>query len=531
MGFWKRAKNDHPDSWMFGPKWDVREVMERRPPLLRLAVIVAVAVIVPAVSAFALVGTGDAVPDVGVPDGTDLTRSGNVRVTEDGAVVDALDVRGYIYVLADDVTITRTRVRTGGDHAVKIAAGHTGTVVEDSTLACASRPRGRAGIAFGDYTATNVEVAARCRQGFAYNGNTTITDSYWGGEPFPDVTPTGGPTTTAPATTAPPTSTTVAPTTTTEPPPTTTEPPPTAVPPPSGGATIASSCRNAAEFNGTSARGEWPSDTTTGPEVAGVNEDALASSGHRGLWTITQDGTVIDGKFHNGTIEVQADNVTIRNSVICGVGPHIILNRGQNLVVENSIVRGQVGGAQNDTTGSPCEEALAFGNFTVRRTEITNCTDGMKVSGSVEVTGSWFHDNYDNRFGGGTGTHNDTVQMADSTMPRFVFEGNSAYQDPCTSNRHFQIAPVAGPKTIGTLSIENNFFYGINGFMFDRGITVASGVIASNTFAGSASQGPFHGILYAGTSMDEVTRSANVYESGEPANANPSPASYQCVGG
>jgi hypothetical protein len=543
MALWKRWRGDfdHPDNWMFGPKHSVHELTEKRPPVLRITLVVAAALIIPAVSAFALVGSGDGVAAAGVPEGTELTPSGSVRVTEDGAVIDALDVRGSIYVVADDVTVRRTRVATGGYHAIRLASGHTGLVVEDSTLECMSE-KGRSGVAWDNYTAERVEVGADCRRGFVVNDGTTITDSYWRGEPFPDVNgEPAGPTTTAPptTTTAPPPTTTAPPTTA---PPSTAPPaatPPPATPPPANGAPVADGCQNetataagvTASANETGVRGQWPTDATTGPEVAGYNESSLPRSGVNGMWRITEDGTVIDGKFHHGIIEVQADNVTIRNSVICGVGPHIVLNRGQNLVIENSIIRGERGaGVDDPETGTPCQASVAFGNYTIRRSEITNCNDGVKVANVVEIHDSWFHDMYTNRFGNGAGTHNDTVQMADSAMPRFIFQGNSAYQDPCTSNRHFQLAPIDGPKTAGVMRIVDNFFYGINGFNLDRGLTVADGLISGNTFAGSASRGPFNRLLYTGDGMDSVTRSGNVYESDEPANANPG-SSYQCVAG
>jgi hypothetical protein len=540
MGLWRRSRRDvdHPDSWIFGPKRSVRDLTVRRPPILRIALVVAAAIIVPAVSAVALVGSGGGVAGAGVPEGTELTPSRSIRVTQDGAVVDALDVTGNIYVVADGVTVRRTRVTTAGYHAIRLAAGHTGLVVEDSTLECTTE-KGRSGVAWGNYTAERVEVNAGCRRGFVVNDATTVTDSYWGGEPFPDVSgEPADPPTTAPPTTAPPATSTIPPTT--APPPTTT--PPTSAPPsppPANGAPVADGCQNetvtaagvTASANDTGVRGQWPTDATTGPEVAGYDENALPRSGVSGVWRVTDDGTVIDGKFHHGTIEVQADNVTIRNSVVCGVGPHIVLNRGHNLIIENSIIRGERGaGVDDPATGTPCQAAVAFGNYTIRRSEISYCNDGVKVANVVEIYDSWFHDMYTNRFGNGAGTHNDTVQMADSTMPRFIFQGNSAYQDPCTSNRHFQLAPVAGPKTVGVMRIVDNFFYGINGFNLDRGLTVADGLITGNTFAGSASSGPFHGLLYTGDGMDSVTRSANVYESSEPANTNPG-SGYRCVAG
>jgi hypothetical protein len=539
MRFSKTSRRrEHPDGWIFGPKRSIRrdlteQLARHRPPVLGKALILAAVLAVAAVSAMApvspiaLVGSDDDVAGVGVPEGTNLTpSSGTVRVTEDGAVIDALDVTGYIYVQADNVTIRRTRVTTTSSHAIRLDGGRAGLTVEDSSLDCTSAT-GRGGVAFGNYSAARVEVGAGCSRGFVYNDHTTITDSYWAGEPFPDVGP--GPTDPEPptsATTTPPTSTGPTTTPSTEPPPTSA----TTTPPSSGGGTVKAACRNTTgTVNGTSVRSGWPTDATTGPEVAGLDEDGLAPSGASGKWTISQDGTVIDGVYHNGVVEVNADNVTIRNSVICGAATLIIKSNGQNLVVENSIIRGERGAVSSSDTGTPCQAGFGYKNYTIRRSEITGCNDGLKVGGVVEVYDSWFHDNYANRFGNGAGTHNDTVQSVDGVLSRFVFQGNSAYQDPCTSNAHFQMAPVARPGDIGYLRVQENFFYGITGFNFDRDQGTTDGLISGNTFAGSAANGPFnHGSLYRGERMGSVGRSGNVFESGEPADGNPG-SGYQCA--
>jgi hypothetical protein len=469
------------------------------------------------------------VPGAGLPPGVALTRyNGALRVTEHGAVIDALDVHGIIDVIADDVTIRRTTVTTTTHMAIKQRAGHTGLVVEDTTLICRGEVGGT-GVVWGDYRATRIEVRG-CDRAFTTNAHTTVAGSWWDGERVPDVG-AGAPGTSAPP---PPATTTVAP-----PPPTTgprpPTPPPTASPtvpppPPTGRITVPAACRNdAATANGTRVRPGFPTDATTGPQVAGLDEDALPASGVAGMWRITRPGTVVDGVFHHGIIEVRADDVTIRNSVICGTGNLIVRNFGRNLVIESSIVRGERGTVVEARTGSPCGAAVAFGDYTLRRSEVAGCNDGLKAVGVTEVYDSWFHDNYTRR-GGPDGTHNDTLQSVDGPLTRLVFSGNAAYQDPCTSNRHFQLAPIDRQPPIGYLRIERNFFYGINGINLDREQAVSDGLVSANTFAGSAARGPFNGLLYAGNGMGTVRVSGNRYESGEPADTNPG-GSYQCVGG
>ncbi len=73
-------------------------------------------VIVSASSASGASYYGDGRPDksdTGVPHGTKLRRSGSITVTQDGAVIEGLDVDGTITVKADNVTIRNTRVSAG----------------------------------------------------------------------------------------------------------------------------------------------------------------------------------------------------------------------------------------------------------------------------------------------------------------------------------------------------------------------------------------------------------------------------------
>ncbi|MFI6174798.1 hypothetical protein ACIA8R_04590 [Nonomuraea sp. NPDC051191] len=75
-------------------------------------------------------------PDnTGVPDGVRLRPSDSLVVSEKGAVIDGLDVTGYITVEADDVTIRNTRVRGQQDWwGILQREGRTGLTVEDSEI-------------------------------------------------------------------------------------------------------------------------------------------------------------------------------------------------------------------------------------------------------------------------------------------------------------------------------------------------------------------------------------------------------------
>jgi hypothetical protein len=169
------------------------------------------ALLVVALLAAVLIGgrVSSASVPAGVPDGVTLTAEGTLRIREAGAVVDARDVAGMIYVEANDVTITRSRITFGGYTAIRVGDGIRGTVVTDSDIICTDATKGR-GIAFGHYTATRVHVQG-CLAPFRFSETApaVITDSFVDGEPWG--TQTGSSTTTAsPTSTSAPTTTATA---------------------------------------------------------------------------------------------------------------------------------------------------------------------------------------------------------------------------------------------------------------------------------------------------------------------------------
>jgi hypothetical protein len=425
----RKRKSDHPDSWIFGPKYSVKEAVEKRPPFTRIGIVVAVVLMASAVSAVALTSGGGGGPsiDAGVPEGTVLTASSAIRVTRDGTTIDALDVDGQIYVRADDVTITNTRVRTGSGHAIRLASGYTGLTVTDSTLECTT-DAGRSGVAWNNYTADNVLVSEDCRRGFVAGANATITDSYWGTEPFADVVGRGSasPSTTLPrdssSWTQPATPTTVAPPTTAAPGPTTTAPPAEAPAPPAP---------------------SRPSDTGF-PTAESTGVPAGVSLRSSGGQTVTRDGTVIDGLDVRGNIIIEASNVTIRNTrVTVSSGTGIQIRDGSATIEDTEIVG----------TGPGCDQGIAYGHYVARRVEVHGCLDGMKANGDVQVYDSLIYNLRD-----ADGSHNDGIQSTGGS--NMTFEGNTIcaqYQNSVGA-----IKLTAENQPINDLVIRNNYLYGGN---------------------------------------------------------------------
>ncbi|QOZ77606.1 hypothetical protein XH83_20430 [Bradyrhizobium sp. CCBAU 53351] len=81
--------------------------------------------------------TTNAWPDAtntGVPAGVTLTPSGDVVITQAGAVVSGLNITGSVYIKADNVTLENCKITSGGWAGVTIDSGVTGAVVQNCTI-------------------------------------------------------------------------------------------------------------------------------------------------------------------------------------------------------------------------------------------------------------------------------------------------------------------------------------------------------------------------------------------------------------
>jgi hypothetical protein len=411
--------------------------------------------------------------EAGVPPGTVLTSSGSLIVREDGTVIDGLHVEGRIWIRADDVTIRNTRVSYRGYHSIRVMPGYRNATIEHVDIECGSSRTN--GIVFGNFTATAVATTG-CRNGFVTTGgNLSITDSLVDGEPFeltlgrPPARPST--TTTVPPTTAPPT-TAPAPTTTTAPP---AEAPPTtapADPPPSGGRPS----------------GGFPDASTTGP-----SGDLQAS----GSITADQDGQVIENLHVQGTITVNASNVTIRNTLVDSNDTYPIRIQGAtNLVVEDSEIDGN----------GVASVAILHGEYTLRRVDIHDVRDGPRIEGdNVRIEDSYIH--HLTRVPDG---HHDAIQIRSGVgidiVGNTIEAWNASTGDPM--NAAIQIGSLNGP--LDDLTVENNYMDGGN-YTINAVKSAGTSIFRNNVFGpnaryGTLADGP--GVTFDGS---------NVMQSGGPA--------------
>ena len=72
--------------------------------------------------------------NTGVPAGVTLTASGDLVITQAGAVISGLDISGTVYIDAPNVTLENCQITAASFAVVQIADGMTGAVVKNCTI-------------------------------------------------------------------------------------------------------------------------------------------------------------------------------------------------------------------------------------------------------------------------------------------------------------------------------------------------------------------------------------------------------------
>jgi Ca2+-binding RTX toxin-like protein len=72
--------------------------------------------------------------NTGVPDGVTLLASGSISIDKPGVVIKGLDIKGTVYINADNVTLEDCKVTTPAFYAVKVSDGVTGAIVQDCEI-------------------------------------------------------------------------------------------------------------------------------------------------------------------------------------------------------------------------------------------------------------------------------------------------------------------------------------------------------------------------------------------------------------
>ena len=182
--------------------------------------------------------------------------------------------------------------------------------------------------------------------------------------------------------------------------------------------------------------GGYPDATNTGVPSG----TTLTASG---AIDVTIDGTIIENLDITGRIQVDANNVTVRNCRITSGDYYPILNNGLNLLVQDTEVIG---------TSTNVTSCIAFTNYTAQRCNLHGSADGLKADSNVLIEDCYIHD-----LATDSTTHNDGTQSTGGTD---VTIRHNTYQLGGVSgiNSCLEVGNEGGTNT--NWLIENNLFDG-----------------------------------------------------------------------
>ena len=123
----------------------------------------------------------------------------------------------------------------------------------------------------------------------------------------------------------------------------------------------------------------------------------------------------MEGLEITGSIQVLANDVTIRNSVVRSDSFYVIRADygATNLLIED---------VEIDGLGSPTTIGLAGSNWTARRIHVRGVGDGVRMDDNTVLEESYIHD-----FAVGAGSHNDGAQVTGGQS--IVIRGNAIVND------------------------------------------------------------------------------------------------------
>lgn len=127
---------------------------------------------------------------------------------------------------------------------------------------------------------------------------------------------------------------------------------------------------------------------------------------------IVVDNTVIDSK-ETDCLNIKATNVTIKNSYVHGTGCAVTIEEDPSVCVSadgGGICSVTIQDSTLACDGNSGGTAVYYRNYTVIRSEISNCENGFDASTNVSVSDSWVHSLYQ-----GVGAHTDDMQLSGGT--------------------------------------------------------------------------------------------------------------------
>lgn len=122
--------------------------------------------------------------NTGVPEGTVLQRYyGNLTITQDGTVIDGMDVRGFVSVQADNVVIKNSIIHGGDPGTVNSSlisayGDHVNLVIQDTTLIGAYPSPYLDGLKGRNFTAVRLDISNVVDTVLIFGDNATVKDSW-----------------------------------------------------------------------------------------------------------------------------------------------------------------------------------------------------------------------------------------------------------------------------------------------------------------------------------------------------------------
>lgn len=124
--------------------------------------------------------------------------------------------------------------------------------------------------------------------------------------------------------------------------------------------------------------GDWPDGDSTGvPEGTPLEPS--------GSITVAEDGAVVEGLDVSGTITVTANDVTIRRTRVRTSGARYgisVASGARGTLIDEVTIVG---------TDDDCGIGIVHAHYTVRRSNISGCVDGLRVGHHTTVEGNYVH--------------------------------------------------------------------------------------------------------------------------------------------
>lgn len=300
--------------------------------------------------------------------------------------------------------------------------------------------------------------------------------------------PTSSPTATATASPSPTATATASP----SPSSTATTSSPTATATSSPTATATSSPTSSSTSSSSSS---WPGATNTGVP-AGTSLTKVA-----GNYRVTTPGAVVSGLDIEGSLDIAADNVTVKNTRVRGIGePSWIVS----LATHSTLQDVEIGGGASGTDWSLATAIYTGGSNSgnkIIRVNMHHMQDGVRLDGGTTLQDSWIHQlNYNG------GAHSDGIQatQGDNDIVRHnTIEGGN--------NDAIFLQTTGGDPQIHNVTIDGNLLLGTTSgsALSSYGVSneTASNVsLTNNVFNRTWQVGP--------TGGNFVTFSGNTYTDG-----------------